>query len=85
MGMGAASKYVSGTEESFTITWDGEHSPEHHQKLTTMLRRMKLRTQNINEMLASDTWDDPRPLEKRKRSKEWKLLKEEFGKMLANG
>jgi hypothetical protein len=85
MGMAAASKYGGGIPDPTQFNRIPGLSVENHQKWTAMMQRMLLKIKNINDLLGSDRWDDPIPLKKRRRSKEWKLMKEELGKTLSNG
>jgi hypothetical protein len=83
MGMAAVAKYGGGLPAPTQFHWPGEHSAEHAQKRTAMMQRTALKIENLNELLASDRWDDPVPLKKRRRTKEWKLFKEEWDRTLA--
>jgi hypothetical protein len=84
MGMAAAAKYAGGMPAPTQFNWAGEHSAEHRQKRTGMMQRTLMKIDNLNELLASDRWDDPVPLKKRKRTKEWKLLREETARVRAD-
>ena len=84
MGMAAAAKYAGGMPAPTQFNWAGEHSAEHRLKRTGMMQRTLMKIDNLNELLASDRWDDPVPLKKRKRTKEWKLLREETARVRAD-
>jgi hypothetical protein len=85
MGIAARAKYGGGIPDPIQFRWGGEHSPEHQRKRLGMMQRTLMKIKNINELLQSDQWDDRVPLRKRKRTKEWKLLKAEMDKMQENG
>lgn len=91
LGPAAFAKYASGHPEVVAIAWPGAHSEEAHNTRRCWMILLTLRLSNLEQLLNSGAWDDPRPVhgrlaaKRRAKQKEllWKRLRQIRDSMLS--
>ena len=83
LGSAAFSKYASGQPQFRIIGWEGNHTEEGKQLRAAWMLMLSLRLENLEQLLNSGAWDDPRPVHSRLAARRWVKRKELVWKKLS--
>ena len=83
LGSAAVSKYGSGQAQFRVIAWEGDYTEEGKLPRTAWMLLLSLRLENLEHLLNSGAWDDPRPVHGRLAASRWRKRKELVWKKLS--